>query len=178
MDDSVIHKKRGRPATGHDPVFSLRLPEELVAEIDELARDQGVGRSEAIRALLAAGLGRSTEAAPTEASAPTGKSLEEMFRSLVLESVANRFNDPDSADADDDERAELANRQDAINALSARDLNNWLWFLAQYMSMDSAPDGNPWIYSVSLKHAHEVKRISREFQADRSEVERVFRGIY
>ena len=50
---SVIRKKRGRPATGHDPISAVRLPAGLTAAIDKWATKTGAhSRSEAIRRLL------------------------------------------------------------------------------------------------------------------------------
>jgi hypothetical protein len=54
-------KKRGRPATGHDPLVPVRLPKKLIRDIDtwaEVYRDtyQGMNRSTAIRCLLLLGL--------------------------------------------------------------------------------------------------------------------------
>ena len=53
---SVIQKKRGRPATGVDPMLSLRLPAERIEAIDAWAEKEGVSRSEAIRLLIDRGL--------------------------------------------------------------------------------------------------------------------------
>jgi hypothetical protein len=52
----VNQKKRGRPATGRDPVSAVRLPAELTANIDAWAEDHEVSRSEAIRRLVEIGL--------------------------------------------------------------------------------------------------------------------------
>jgi hypothetical protein len=53
-------KKRGRPATGKDPTFALRLPPDLTARIDAFAKANGEGsRSEAMRELLERGLSAS-----------------------------------------------------------------------------------------------------------------------
>ena len=42
--------RRGRPATGRDPVVAVRLPDETIMEIDRFARTFGLSsRSEAIR---------------------------------------------------------------------------------------------------------------------------------
>jgi len=53
-------KKRGRPATGQDPLVSLRLPAKLVCDIDVWAgvyrEDYLMSRSTAIRCLLLLGL--------------------------------------------------------------------------------------------------------------------------
>jgi predicted DNA-binding protein len=54
----VIPKKRGRPATGNDPVRSFRMPDELTARIDAWSADQEdqLSRAEAIRRLVEIGL--------------------------------------------------------------------------------------------------------------------------
>lgn len=50
-------RKRGRPATGRDPVTAVRVPAELGGLIDEWASDHEVEtRSEAIRRLVELGL--------------------------------------------------------------------------------------------------------------------------
>jgi len=51
---AVIPKKRGRPATGKDPVVTVRLPAILVQQIDDWAEVHGVTRSDAIRGALEA----------------------------------------------------------------------------------------------------------------------------
>jgi hypothetical protein len=58
----VIHKKRGRPATGHDPVLTVRLPQTTRMAVENWAKQQKdrPSRSEAIRRLIEIGLtGRS-----------------------------------------------------------------------------------------------------------------------
>jgi hypothetical protein len=52
----VNQKKRGRPATGRDPVSAVRLPAELTAAVDKWAGDRAANRSEAIRRLVEFGL--------------------------------------------------------------------------------------------------------------------------
>jgi hypothetical protein len=51
-------KRRGRPATGKDPVTALRLPTDLTKSIEAWAADQDdePNRSEAIRRLVEIGL--------------------------------------------------------------------------------------------------------------------------
>jgi Ribbon-helix-helix protein, copG family len=50
-------KKRGRPATGRDPVMTVRLPPELVESMDRWAKENGYpDRSSAIRALIERGM--------------------------------------------------------------------------------------------------------------------------
>src|SRR5262249_8250309 len=58
MSIKVIPKKRGRPATGKDPLLSFRAPPELRRDIDKWRKRQPdrPSRSEAIRQLLERGL--------------------------------------------------------------------------------------------------------------------------
>ena len=66
-------RKRGRPATGYDPVVPVRLPTKLLHDIDAWAsvyRDyEGMNRSSAIRCLILLGL----ESARLLAVDPKGK---------------------------------------------------------------------------------------------------------
>ncbi|WP_244434954.1 ribbon-helix-helix domain-containing protein [Methylocystis sp. SC2] len=50
----VLQKKRGRPATGQDPLLNFRAPLEMIERIDAWAAKQkdAPSRSEAIRRLL------------------------------------------------------------------------------------------------------------------------------
>jgi hypothetical protein len=52
----IQKKKRGRPATGRDPVMAIRLPEKLRVAVDHWAADKKITRSEAIRLLIDRGL--------------------------------------------------------------------------------------------------------------------------
>jgi hypothetical protein len=53
-------KKRGRPATGQDPVSAIRLPPKLTTSIDKWAAHNGAAsRSQAIRRLVELGLASS-----------------------------------------------------------------------------------------------------------------------
>jgi hypothetical protein len=56
----VNQKRRGRPATGRDPVSAVRLPVELTAEVDSWAEQHETTRSEAIRRLVEIGLSKSS----------------------------------------------------------------------------------------------------------------------
>jgi hypothetical protein len=49
-------QRRGRPATGKDPLVSARLPPALVAEVEAWATTNAASRSEAIRRLVELGL--------------------------------------------------------------------------------------------------------------------------
>ena len=55
---NVVRKKRGRPATGQDPVTAIRLSKELRKNVDGWATKQTdkPGRSESIRRLVEIGL--------------------------------------------------------------------------------------------------------------------------
>jgi Arc/MetJ-type ribon-helix-helix transcriptional regulator len=61
----VNAKRRGRPATGQDPVSAVRLPADLTREIDGWARKHDAeSRSEAIRRLVELGLKVKAQARP------------------------------------------------------------------------------------------------------------------
>ena len=63
----VNQKRRGRPATGRDPVSAVRLPAELTSAVDKWAEDHEASRSEAIRRLVEIGLaGAKKFAAPSQ----------------------------------------------------------------------------------------------------------------
>ena len=56
--NKVLHKGRGRPATGRDPVTALRLPATLTKSIEAWAarQEDKPNRSEALRRLVELGL--------------------------------------------------------------------------------------------------------------------------
>src|SRR5207253_11222512 len=60
-------KKRGRPATGRDPVTAIRLPEDLRVRVESWAAKlpDTPSRSEAIRRLVEIGLASVTAAKPS-----------------------------------------------------------------------------------------------------------------
>lgn len=51
-----VRPKRGRPATGKDPMVSARFPRGLIDQIEAWADHQKLKRSEAIRRLVELGL--------------------------------------------------------------------------------------------------------------------------
>jgi len=54
----VIPKKRGRPATGKDPLYGVRIPDALMASIKRWAKANGSpSRSDTIRRLIEQALG-------------------------------------------------------------------------------------------------------------------------
>ena len=52
----VSPKKRGRPATGKDPMIGARFDPATIAALEAWAETAGVGRSEALRMLVNLGL--------------------------------------------------------------------------------------------------------------------------
>lgn len=51
-----LTRKRGRPATGKDPLITLRVPPDVIRKLDQIAAAEGVSRSEVIRAAIEARL--------------------------------------------------------------------------------------------------------------------------
>lgn len=82
----VQPKKRGRPATGKDPLVGARFPQELIDAIDAWASQNDASRSEAIRRLVELGLrtkGRKRVAVSREPETPL-----EAARRYVMEQEA------------------------------------------------------------------------------------------
>jgi len=83
----VNQNKRGRPATGRDPVSAVRLPPELTAEIDAWAAKSGMtSRSDAIRKLVEMGLAGSPQRARDAEAGAKAKSMA----AQELDRVADR----------------------------------------------------------------------------------------
>jgi hypothetical protein len=59
---SVKRKKPGRPATGTEPLYGVRIADELMGRIEKWAKDNSASRSEAIRRLVELGLTVKTKA--------------------------------------------------------------------------------------------------------------------
>ena len=57
---TVLPKKRGRgrPATGVDPVLTVRLPDELIEQLEAFAKKRSLTRSDAIRQCIEMGIRR------------------------------------------------------------------------------------------------------------------------
>jgi hypothetical protein len=49
-------RRRGRPATGKDPLLTVRAPREIIEAIDDWAAKQDTTRSDAVRRLVEIGL--------------------------------------------------------------------------------------------------------------------------
>jgi hypothetical protein len=58
-------KRRGRPATGKDPLVSARLPQRLIDQVEQWSASNAVTRSEAIRRLVEIGLTVKKKSRPT-----------------------------------------------------------------------------------------------------------------
>jgi predicted DNA-binding protein len=54
--ENAKQKKRGRPATGTDPMIGFRSSSELTERIDAFAHKENLSRSKAIRRLVEKGL--------------------------------------------------------------------------------------------------------------------------
>jgi ribbon-helix-helix CopG family protein len=52
----VQQKRPGRPATGKDPLLTVRAPQEVIDAVDAWAAKNGAKRSAAVRRLLLLGL--------------------------------------------------------------------------------------------------------------------------
>jgi len=50
-----VPKRRGRPATGKDPLVSMRVPKNLIKRAEDEAAQAGVSRSAIMRRWLVAG---------------------------------------------------------------------------------------------------------------------------
>jgi hypothetical protein len=51
-----VKRKKGRPATGTEPLYGVRIADTLMKQIMDWAKAQGASRSEAIRRLVELGL--------------------------------------------------------------------------------------------------------------------------
>ena len=61
MSDAIgVHqkRKRGRPATGRDPLVSVRLPREALDAVEAIAAGEGAARSEVLRRAVVEWLAR------------------------------------------------------------------------------------------------------------------------
>jgi metal-responsive CopG/Arc/MetJ family transcriptional regulator len=56
MKKSIPKKKPGRPATGRDTLYGVRIDDELMGKIQKWAAANSATRSEAIRRLVEIGL--------------------------------------------------------------------------------------------------------------------------
>src|ERR1700722_4768161 len=101
MKKSIPKKKTGRPATGKDPLYGVRIADDLMNQIMHRAKADGATRSEAIRRLVELGL---TVKAKARAASKPGR----MLRAAELATTAiDKIADPA---AHPEERAERRRR--------------------------------------------------------------------
>jgi Arc/MetJ-type ribon-helix-helix transcriptional regulator len=100
---SVNAKRRGRPATGQDPVSAVRLPGDLTEEIDSWARKHDTAsRSEAIRRLVELGLKAKTAEKPVRRPGRRRRAQE-----LAAEAIDKLGDSAASTDERDERRRRL-----------------------------------------------------------------------
>jgi hypothetical protein len=76
-------KRRGRPATGKDPLVSARLQPVLIAEVEAWASTNEVSRSEAIRRLVELGLTVKTKERPKSEDTKQRQETKQRARELA-----------------------------------------------------------------------------------------------
>jgi hypothetical protein len=73
---TVKRKKAGRPATGTEPLYGVRISDELMRQIQKWGRENSATRSEAIRRLVELGLTvKKTAKRPSPVRAARAKEL-------------------------------------------------------------------------------------------------------
>jgi hypothetical protein len=58
MTKSSQKRARGRPATGHDPTATIRIPNQALVKIDKMAKDQHTTRAAIIRQIILSALAK------------------------------------------------------------------------------------------------------------------------
>jgi hypothetical protein len=81
----VKPKKRGRPATGKDPLVGARLPPEMIVQLDTWANRESVGRSEAMRCLLERALASESRKDPAAAEAQKASELADRAAEKIVD---------------------------------------------------------------------------------------------
>jgi hypothetical protein len=97
---SVKRKKAGRPATGTEPLYGVRVADGLMKQIMDWAKSQGATRSEAIRRLVELGL--------TIKSKPKQPNAARVARAKEL--AAKAIDDMSDGAASDDDQASRKRR--------------------------------------------------------------------
>jgi hypothetical protein len=92
------NKRRGRPATGRDPMVSSRIPAAAVAAVDEWATHNETTRSDAIRRLVELGLAvKATK--PRQAPQARASRAKELATHAI-----DKMGDPSASAEERDER--------------------------------------------------------------------------
>ena len=73
---SVKRKSVGRPATGTEPLYGVRIADALMKQIMDWARTHGATRSQAIRRLVEIGLDRNGKSTRKRASTASARAEE------------------------------------------------------------------------------------------------------
>jgi hypothetical protein len=72
---TVKRKKAGRPATGTEPLYGVRISDDLMGQIQKWGRENSATRSEAIRRLVELGLTVGSKSEQPTARAARAKDL-------------------------------------------------------------------------------------------------------
>jgi hypothetical protein len=71
---SLAPEKRGQPATGHDTILTVALPQTVIDAVQDWADRNGVSQSEALRRLIETGLaGSSSQPQQSTCSIPVSQ---------------------------------------------------------------------------------------------------------
>jgi hypothetical protein len=92
-------KRRGRPATGKDPLVSARLPQPLIDQVEQWSASNSVTRSEAVRRLVELGLKAKTAGKPV--AKPGGRRLR--AQELAAQAI-DKMIDPSAPAEERDQR--------------------------------------------------------------------------
>ena len=90
--------KRGRPATGRDPMVSSRIPVEIVAAVDQWAAKNETTRSDAIKRLVEIGLTVKAKSRPKSEDRPRGEDQKRRAREMAgsaIDKMADASASPD-----------------------------------------------------------------------------------
>jgi hypothetical protein len=88
-------KRRGRPATGKDPLVSARLPQELIDSVEAWASANSASRSEAVRRLIEIGL--TVGGKPKHTTAATADRAKELASKAIDSLTAGAANNDEKA---------------------------------------------------------------------------------
>ena len=91
-------KRRGRPATGKDPLVSARLSQSVIDQVEEWAAANAASRSEAIRRLVELGLTVRTKSPPTKEDRPKGEDQKQRAREMAVSAIDKMADASVSAD--------------------------------------------------------------------------------
>ena len=141
----VNRKKRGRPATGRDPVSAVRLPAELTAFVDKWSEDHETNRSEAIRRLVELGLTIRTKAKqPSPLRAARAKELA----TKAIEKIIDRQAAPVPANAVAAHRPLYGQHEEGARLSEAPALQAKIGAPAHQDAAGGAASHSKWLFSL------------------------------